>query len=629
MRRDRRRVTAAAAVSATALVALGGCGGGGTSPVSARNGERSFAGRPCPGASLCPYARVISLGRRGEGVLRAPEAVAIGPRGNVYVGDQFSHVVQRFSPSGRFRSEWGSYGAGAGQFGAVGGLAVDAAGNVYALDSTNDRIEKFSPTGRFLAQWGRHGRGLGEFDFNPGLGPDMPPGGGIAVAGRYVYVADTLNNRVQRFHTNGTGAIVWAGQGSGRTPLSSPRGMLVDGGNVYVADDGDHRVVELDSNGRLIHQIGTSDVPGGWGNPFSIALSGASLFVVDDNNGRIVRLSRDLRYQGAFSGSAPYQLSKYIRAVTADSAGHLYVADTGNYRMTVYEPSGRALFSWGVSGNGPGQFVSPLGVATDGHGRILVVQTYGSRSPIYVFDSTLAYQATWSRGGGAILGHSWFSPTAAAVAPDGSVWVTDRRNDLVRHLSSSGRFLGALGSAAGTAALQRPIGVAVAANGDVYVADTGNRQVKKFSPSGRLLGAWSRGQARFVAPVGVAVGPQGQVYVADAGANRIVELRADGSLIRQWGSHGRAAGQFLAPSGIAVDAHGNVFVADRASNRVQRFTAGGRYLAMWGTPGTGLGQFNSPSGLSIDCRGDVLVADTRNNRVQLFSGAAARCSAQA
>ena len=86
----------------------------------------------------CPYAGLRVIGQRAEGVLRFPEAVALGPDGDVYVADQLSYVVQKFSPYGQFETEWGSYGGGHGQFGPIGGLAVDGAGEVYVVDSSRD-----------------------------------------------------------------------------------------------------------------------------------------------------------------------------------------------------------------------------------------------------------------------------------------------------------------------------------------------------------------------------------------------------------------------------------------------------------------------------------------------------------
>jgi tripartite motif-containing protein 71 len=566
---------------------------------------------------VCPYARVSFIGRRGEGVLRCPEALAFAPDGDLYVADQFSHLVQRFSASGRFLGQWGSYGSGPGQLGAVDGLAVDAAGDVYVLDSTHERIERFSASGRLLGEWGRPGRALGEFDFGPGFGPDKPPGGGLAVGGGYVYVSDSANNRIQRFRLDGSDAVLWGRPGSAPGEFSSPRGLTVAGGVVYVADEGNHRVQALSLQGRPLYAEGTFGTgPGQFVNPFGVAVHGARVYVVDDNNNRLVVLTRTLRYLEEWSGEGPFHLS-YIRAAAVDAAGRVYVADTGHERIVAFDGAGRGLLAFGTPGTAPGQLIAPLGLAPDSAGDVLVVETYGSRSPLYLFDSALRYRAQWQRGGGAILGSHWFGPTAAAVAPDGSVWVTDPRNDLVRHLSSSGAFLGAL------TGLSSPDGVALSASGAVvYVADTGAGSIERFSSSGQPLGRL--GSVALMRPVALAVGPGGVVYVADAGLDRILELSPAGALLASWGGPGSAPGRFEQPAGIAVDSAGEVFVTDRALDRVQEFTVRGRPLAMWGVPGGGPGELSAPTGVATDCRGAVLVADTASNRVAVFAGAASR-----
>jgi len=143
------------------------------------------------------------VGQRAEGVLRFPEAVAVDVLGDVYVADQLGYVVQKFTAAGAFETEWGSYGGGHGQFGPIGGLATDAAGNVYVVDSSHERIEKFGPDGEYIKDWGGRGSELGEFDFGSSQNPSQPPGGGIAVAGNHVYVADSHNNRIERFNLEG------------------------------------------------------------------------------------------------------------------------------------------------------------------------------------------------------------------------------------------------------------------------------------------------------------------------------------------------------------------------------------------------------------------------------------------
>src|SRR5204863_1417797 len=166
---------------------------------------------PCPGSGSrpCPYAGVKIIGQRAEGVLRFPEAVALGPQGDVYVADQLSYVIQRFSAGGAFETEWGSYGGGHGQFGPIGGLAVDGAGNVYVVDSSHDRIQKFDANGNFLLSWGHRGSEVGQFHFGSSQNPTQPPGGGIAVGGEHVYVADSGNNRIERFTLDGREPLAW------------------------------------------------------------------------------------------------------------------------------------------------------------------------------------------------------------------------------------------------------------------------------------------------------------------------------------------------------------------------------------------------------------------------------------
>ncbi len=550
-------------------------------------------------------------------MLRCPEALAFAPDGDLFVADQFSHVVQRFSSSGRFLGQWGSFGSGPGQFGAVDGLAVDAAGDVFVLDSTHARVERFTASGRLLGEWGRPGRALGEFDFGPGFGPDKPPGGGLAVGGGFVYVSDSAANRIVRFRLDGSDPVLWGRPGSAPGRFSSPRGLAVVGGVVYVADEGNHRVQALSLAGRPLYAEGSFGTgPGQFVNPFGVAVHGGRVYVVDDNNNRLVVLTRTLRFVEQWSGAGPFHLS-YIRAAAVDAAGRLFVADTGHERIVAFDPFGRGLFAFGVPGTAPGQFVAPLGVAVDGAGGLFVVETYGSRSPLYHFGPSLRLLSEWQRGGGAIIGSHWFGPTAAAVAPDGSLWVTDPRNGLVRHLSSGGAFLGALEG------LSSPDGVALSPSGAVvYVADTGAGRVVRFASSGAPLGVF--GSVAFVSPVALAVSPDGVVFVADAGLRRVLELSPAGALLASWGGAGTAPGRFLEPAGLAVDSAGHVFVSDRAAARVQEFSAGGRLLAAWGAPGGAPGELSAPSGLAVDCRGDVLVADTANNRVALFAGAAAR-----
>lgn len=682
-----------AALLACAYV-LGGCGASG----KPRAALEVHAGADCPGGALtraggrrllalhsaagaraslspgCPYVAAATIGRPGEGVLRQPEALAVGPSGRVYVADQFSHLVQMFSPVGVFEGQWGSGRAGPGEFGAVNGLAVDPDGDVYVLDATHDRVERYDAAGRLIASWGGRGTGLGRFDFGAGIGPDKPPGGGIVAGSSYVYVSDTRNNRIERFALNGTGATVVATAGSAPGQVQGPQGLALaqtaenppaeasSGGGrqvaraaaetLYVADDGNDRVQELTGDGRFIAQARVFDaIPDTFQNPWDVAVHGGSVYVVDDNHGRIVRFDRRLRFTGSFAGSGANQLTDFLRAVATNAAGDVYVADSSANRIDVYTAAGTPLRGWGSSGIDPGQFVAPLDVAVGPGGRLLVAEAFREIVPLYPTGARLSYRAEivydspWSSGGGVVLGSRFFTPTGLAFAPDGTVWVSDRSNDLLRHLDASGRFLAAVGRAASAdgsgeaVRLSEPRGVAVDSTGAVLVADTGADRIEKLAPDGDSVAVWTAPTGRFSGwagsdagtqgfqrPLAVAASATGSTYLTDTGNDRIEELDSRGRLIASWGGRGSAPGRFESPDGLAVDAAGDVFVADGVLDRIQEFTPDGKLLGAWGSAGTGRGELREPTGVGFDCSGDLLVADTGNNRVAIFTGVAPRGS---
>jgi DNA-binding beta-propeller fold protein YncE len=317
------------------------------------------------GAGPCPHEQAQISGKRAEGVLRFPEAMAVedtpaaaSGQGSVYVADQLSYVVRKFSSSGGFETEWGSYGGGPGQFGPIGGLATDATGNVYVVDSSNNRIEKFDSDGDFITQWGQRGSGLGQFHFGSSQNPSEPPGGGIAVAGSYVYVADTGNDRIERFNPEGGEAFEWGSEGSGAGEFSHPRGVAANASEVIVADDDNQRIDKFDPSGAFQGAMGTQGTrPGQFEFPYGVALDAAgNVYVADNNNDRVDKLSPGLLFLGAWGGrgSEPGQLV-YPRALASDPAGDTYVADTANDRVEVFDPTGDYLRTIGA----PATLVAP------------------------------------------------------------------------------------------------------------------------------------------------------------------------------------------------------------------------------------------------------------------------------
>jgi DNA-binding beta-propeller fold protein YncE len=584
----------------------------------------------CPGAAACPYGGVQLIGHRAERVLRFPEAVAIGPQGDIYVADQLTYAVQKFSPEGALEGQWGSYGGGRGQFGPIGGLAVDAAGYVYVVDSSHDRVEKFDANGGFLLSWGRHGSEPGQFSFGSSQDPTKPPGGGIAVTGGYVFVADSGNNRIQRFTLQGREPMPWGAKGSAPGQFRYPRGLAANEHEVIVADDDNHRIEQFDLEGAFQAETGTQGKgPGQFGFPYGVALDGAgNVYVADDLNHRVVKLTPQLAFVGAWGGfgGKPGQLA-FPRALASDAAGRTYVADTANDRVQVFDPQGNYLRTIGASARGPAELTGPLGVAVDPTGRLLVSDTVDDRIELFA-PGTNAYAGQWSEAGGAST--AFYRPTGIGVDPRGAVYVVDRGYGRLLKLWGDGTWLAEVGGPAARGGVQLNGNGAAAvwpAAQQTYVADSGHNRILAFGPEGLLHAAWGAGGGNGAAgsgpgafnhPQALAVDGAGTVYVADTGNDRVVRLSPTGAVTGAWGRTGSANGSFRSPSGIALDAAGEVYVTDTNNNRVQVFDANGRWLRAWGNRGTAGGQFSQPTALAVGCDGDVYVADTNNNRVQHF-----------
>jgi len=636
----------APAVLARALATLAAC----CAALIALPGAAHAAAEACPGsgAGACPYTAVHIVGQRAEGVLRFPEAVAVDAAGDVYVADQLSYVVQKFTAAGTFETEWGSYGGGHGQFGPIGGLAVDATGDVYVLDSSHDRIEKFGPDGEYIKDWGSRGSALGEFNFGSSQNPSQPPGGGIAVAGEHVYVADSGNDRVERFNLEGGEPMSWGTLGSGPGQFSYPRGVAADESEVIVSDDDNHRIEKFSPEGAFQGEAGSQgNGPGQFGFPYGVALDGAGdVYVADDSNDRVVKLTPQLTFAGAWGGegSAPGRL-EFPRALAVapspagQPTGEIYVADTANDRIEAFDPAGEYLRTLGTSALGPGALTAPRGVAVDPTGRLLVSDTVGNRLEVFA-PGSFAFAEQWAPSGGvpSVAGFTsptgFSSPAGIAVDPHGSVYVADEGHGRIVRLWGEGAFLGELGGASdlGGAGLADADAVAVGGQFDqTYVADAAHNRVLVYSPGGTLVAQWgadggdgAAGSASgaFRHPDGLALAPSDDVYVADTANNRVVELSPGGAVITQWGSKGTGNGRFNTPTALAVSAAGDVYVLDRENNRVQEFDAGGHFLAKWGLRGTGPGEFSQPNAIAVGCEGDVYVADTNNNRVEGFQLAA-------
>src|SRR6478609_8818536 len=127
-----------------------------------------------------------------------------------------------------FLGEWGGAGAGDGEFNNPTSLATDGSNFVYVADTANNRIQKFTELGEFVTKWGGPGTGPGQLQAPTGIAVDLNGN---------VFVADTGSNRIVKYDPTGNAVASWGNAGIASGQFNAPTGVATDpAGNVYVAD---------------------------------------------------------------------------------------------------------------------------------------------------------------------------------------------------------------------------------------------------------------------------------------------------------------------------------------------------------------------------------------------------------
>ena len=200
----------------------------------------------------------------------------------VWLAAGSSAAIAADAPS--FAFQFGGLGTGDGQFNHTEGVAINpASGDVYVADQMNNRVERFDASGAYLSQFGGLGPGNGQLHSQ---GIAVSPGNG------HVFVAEYLNDRVQEFTASGAYVGQFGSNGTDEGEFVRPEGVAIDpaSGDIYVVDGGNHRVQRFSSAGVYLSQFGGfGSGPGQFNLPFAIAVDPADgdVYVTDALNNRV------------------------------------------------------------------------------------------------------------------------------------------------------------------------------------------------------------------------------------------------------------------------------------------------------------------------------------------------------
>jgi sugar lactone lactonase YvrE len=531
-----------------------------------------------------------------------PHGITINPADkNLYVTDYLNNTIRQLIPPGpNSSSSWqvntvagtpslASFGDADGpqasvRFSEPKGVAVDKDGNIYVADTINDTVRKIdASSGNVTTIAGVPnvgGSGEGSGAAAQFYGPN-----GVAVdANKNVYVADANNSTIRRIDPAGfvktiagIAGVTGSTDGVGSAAFfNTPTSVAVDSANnLYVAD----------LNNNTIRKIALSGSDGSIGTVTTLAgLAGFS--------GYLDAAGTDARF------NAP-------NGVAVDSAGDVYVADTGNNVIRKITPGG---------------VVSTLA---------------GSSTNVGSVDGTGA--------------NAWFNgPKGIAVDSARNVYVTDSDSQLIRRITPGGvvttlaGYAGYSGYTSGTgsaAAFSGPSGIAVDGTGNIYVADTLNNMIRVGTPTPGVTTTTvttTNGNTTTVVTTTVTIsngvtktvvtttvtGPSGTTTTVNTTEN----TGGTNTGLPNTGSPNSAQGQylFIFPTSVARDASGNLYVADAANNTIDRVSTAGIVTTIAGTAavvgssdanGTNA-LFNQPNGVALDSNGNIFVADTGNATIR-------------
>ena len=587
-------------------------------------------------AASSVLTRVAGTGTAGFGgdngpaasaLLNNPTAVAVDGAGNLYIADTNNSRIRMVSATGVITTFAGNGAAGyagdngpaaAAQFDGPADLAIGPSGDLYVADFNNQAIRKIS--GGVVTTVAGSGNYGSDGDGGPATSASLAGPAGIALdAAGSLYIADAYNNEVRMVENGiittvaGTGTAGFSGDKAAAVyaTLKLPSGVALDStGRLYIADYGNNRI-------RMVSGAIMSTVAG----------SGAAVFSGDHGAATSAGLAAPQR-------------------VATDAAGNFYIGDGPRIRKVANGAIATLAGGGAPTGeNGPAtaaQLLSPQGLWADSAGNVYIADS-GTARILKVSGCVLSRVA----GGGATAGDNLPATSAQLGAPSGTamdtsgiLYISDPQTALVRAVrngtistaAGGGTTLGDNGPAT-SAKLSEPQAVAVDSGGNLYIADANRVRLVSAGVITTAAGNGTSGYqgdsgpptaAMLSGPSGIAVDAAGSLYIADSGNNRIREVAA--GIIATvagngnygfTGANGAATSATLgAPSAVAVDAAGSLYVTD--AYRVLKIS-GGKITTIAGLA--------APRGVAIDGSGNVYVSSPSSHRVYLLAPAGAACNA--
>jgi sugar lactone lactonase YvrE len=652
--------------------------------------------------------------------LNKPRGLFVDPDGNIYIADDGHHRIRKVDAG----TEIITTVAGNGDGGYLGdgvaatstrlnhpyGIYLDPAGDIFIADKDNKRVRKVDAVSGIITTVAGNGSGTYLGDGLPATsnGLNKPCRVYVDVYDN-LFITDTDNNCVRKVDASGTMTTV-AGNGdegyledgvpATTTRLDHPRGVDVDAyGNLFIADTDNKRIRRVDEGTGIITTVVGNGSGGYWGDaapatqakfnkPKGLYVDGdGNIYIADSDNDRIRKVHA---HKGIITTVAGNGEDGYIEdgvpatstelndpmGVWVDVDGHLYIADTNNYRVRKVDAETGIITT--VVGNGTAGYTGDGGpaaeaalkalgdVCVDDLGNVIVADTpnhvireaYASSGLI----ATILGEVSGGYSGDGVPATSSKLNFPGDLCRDalGNLYIADTQNNRIRKINvetglietvaGNGLrdYLGDEGPAT-EGSLNQPMDVFVDASGNVFIADTENSVVRKVDNETGIITAFAgngeRGyagdggpaaSAKLKHPRGVFVTASGDVFIADSENNIIRKVDADTEIIDTIAGIPGSAGyegdgdpailaKLRKPRDVWVDGFGNIFVADTENHRIRKIDLDGIITTVAGNGSAGYSgeggpateaSFKKPGGVSVDGDGNIYIADTENQCIR-------------
>jgi tripartite motif-containing protein 71 len=578
----------------------------------------SMSGDPSSLQNCAPGDLVSELSFKGEirglkdETLAFPVAACQDASGNTYVLDIYSTdgIVKVFDDKGEFMYKLAPQVSPEAQ---PVDVAVDGDGNIYIADLGVGEIFKYNTdglTGKIKPSEDFYPRSI-TIDSNDAL-----------IVMSYNKVYKFSKNQKQELCFGKTGQREGEFGVAGSEFYVGPNGVDVDKyGNIYVADTLNCRLQKFDANGNFLrcYEMDESDAPQ------DVAVDSKGYLYVATYSGSLIKLDQDGKIVRQIPQHDKDAGNMDMISIAGGNGDTILVIEPERHTVTAYCDE-KKLYSLGT--NMGESFIYPHGISVFGESILILggdPYYYGdlnNKAVLFHSDGDFIKELVADRG----IHKDFAGPRDSAflgkrlyVLDIDRIYVFDIKGRFIESFGERGENPGQFGVYDNYGQEQGPAAI-YAVGGKLMISDTHNDRIQIITVEGS-----SKGGFCVDSPGAITVDGSGFIYIVVPSKGRILKYSSKGEKLMEFGGPGTLDGEFhienfidvyQGPDGIAVDEkNGIIYVSDTAAHRIQAFDLKGKFLKTIGEFGSGEGQFYYPRKLVLDEQGSLWVADTGNHRV--------------